>query len=211
MRVKLYDGLGPNPLAVRIALAEKGLSPEIVPVDMTRNENRTPDFYARVPTGTLPALETGDGQIVSEIAAIAEWLEDTQPEPPLIGRSPAERAEVRMWARRLDLEICMPLGIAFQAGRARKFFAERKMLPNEQAAEEYLAIGAARLRWLEGLMDGRAFVCGNRFSWADVPLFSFLSFFGVRGRQEEHYPHGGWLDGWRARVASRPAVAAALG
>lgn len=209
--MKLYDGLGPNPLAVRIAFAEKGIAAEVVPVDMTNNENRTPDFYAKVPTGTLPALETEGGQIISEIAAIAEWLEETQPEPPLIGRSPAERAETRMWARRLDFEICMPLGIAFQAGRARKFFAERKMLPNEQAAEDYMAIGVARLRWLEGLMGAREYVCGDRFSWADVPLFSFLNFFGARGKQEERYPHGGWLDGWRERVAGRPAVAATLG
>ena len=155
-------------------------------------------------------LETDAGVMVSEISAIAEYLEEIAPAPPIIGSSPEERAQTRMWARRLDLEICMALGTAFQAGRARRFFADRKLLPCEQAAEDYLAIGAARLGWLEERMGANRWVCGERFSWADVPLFAFLEFFGTRGRQEEHYPHDGWLDGWRARMRERPSVAAAL-
>lgn len=207
--MKLYDGLGPNPLAIRIALAEKGMAAEVVAVDMTKNENRSPEFYAKVPTGTLPALETQDGLVISEISAIAEWLDEAQPAPPLIGATPAERAETRMWARRLDLEIGMHLGIGFQAGRARKFFENRKALVSEQAAEDHLTIAADRLRWLEGLMSGRPYICGDRFSWADIPLFSYLEFFGARGKQEDRYPHGGWLDDWRTRTRARPAVQAA--
>lgn len=208
--MKLYDGLGPNPLAARIALAEKGVAHEREFVDMMVSANRTPDFYARNPSGTLPVLETSDRRCIAEITAIAEWLDETQPGPKLIGNDPGERAETRMWARRIDFEICVPLAVAFQAGRARKFFEPRKALPNAEAAEEYMAIGVDKLSWLEGLMVGRAFICGDRFSWADVPLWSFLSFFGMRGKQEEQYPHGGWLDGWRERLAARPAVKAAM-
>jgi glutathione S-transferase len=208
--MRFYDGLGPNPLAVRLALAEKGLTPDTAFVDMVAKENRTPEFYAKVPTGTLPALEFDDGFVLSEITAIAEWLDEAHPEPALIGSNARERAETRMWARRLDLEICMPLGIGFQAGRARAFFLERKTLPCEQAAEDFLKIGCERLAWLEGTMAGHDWVCGERFSWADLPLFCFLEFFGRRGKQEDLYPHGGWLDGWRDRVRTRPAIAAAL-
>lgn len=208
--MKLYDGIGPNPFAARIALAEKGLAYERVAVDIVKNESRTPEYLARVnPTGTIPALETDDGMVIAEVTAIAEYLDEVQPQSPLIGATVEERAATRMWARRLDLELCMPLGIAFQAGRARKFFEGRKDLPGEQAAADFLAIGLKRLGWLEGLLAGRPYVCGDRFSWADVPLFAYLEFFGARGRQEDSYPKGGWLEEWRARVRARPGVLAA--
>ena len=208
--MKFYDGIGPNPHAARIALAEKGIGYERVEVDITKNESRAPEYIARVnPSGTIPALETDQGQCIAEITAIAEYLEDVQPEPAFIGRNAAERAETRMWARRLDLELGSPLGIAFQAGRARKFFEGKKDLPSEQAAADFLEIGMKRLHWLEGVMAGRDYVCGERFSWADVPLFAYLEFFGVKARQEEYYPKGGWLDQWRARMRARPAIIAA--
>jgi len=208
--MKFYDGMGPNPHAARIALAEKGLAYDRVEVDIVKNESRTGEYVTRVnPFGTIPALETDGGQCISEIAVIAEYLEELQPDPPLIGRTVEERAETRMWARRLDLELCMPLGIAFQAGRARKFFEGKKELPSEQAAADFEGIAMTRLARLEGQMAGRTWVCGDRFSWADVPLFAFMEFFGTRGKQEHAYPHGGWLDDWRARMRARPAVIAA--
>lgn len=206
--MKLYDGMGPNPKAVRIALAEKRMVPQIVTIDIVKNESRSPEYLAKNPSGTVPALETETGLVVSEVTAIAEYLDELQPEPSLIGRSAEERAETRMWARRLDHEVLMPLGVGFQAGNARKFFEGRKPLPSEQAAADMLDIGLERLRWLEGLMAGREFICGPRFSWADIPLYAYLTFFGKVGRQEDRYPHGGWLDEWRARMAARPSAEA---
>lgn len=200
--MKLYDGLGPNPHAVRLALAEKGLAYERVPVDMMANENRSGDYLARVnPAGTIPALETDDGQCISEIGAIAEYLDEIAPERPLIGATVADRAQTRMWARRLDLDICMPLGIAFQAGRARKFFEGRKRLPRAEAADDFLAIALDRLAWLAGQMGANQWICGDRFSWADIPLFTYMEFFEARGGQT--YPRTGWIEDWRQRMRAR--------
>jgi glutathione S-transferase len=200
--MKLYDGMGPNPHAARLALAEKGLAYERVHVDMMANENRSGDYVARVnPAGTIPALETDDGQCISEIGAIAEYLDDIAPERPLIGATPAERAQTRMWARRLDLDICHPLGIGFQAGRARKFFEGRKALPRVEAAEDFLAIGIARLDWLAEQMGDKQWICGDRFSWADIPLFAYMEFFEAKGKQD--YPKVGWIEDWRQRVRAR--------
>lgn len=203
--MKLYTSIGPNPRAARIALAEKGIACEKVEVDMMKGENRTPDYIDRVSAaGTIPTLETDDGQMISEITAIAEYLDEIAPAaPPLIGATIAERAETRMWARRLDLDICIPMGIAFQAGALRKFFENRKALAPIESVPVFIAMGHGRLEWLEGRMTGD-WICGDRFSWADVPLFCYLEFFQKRGAQTA--PVGGWLDGWRARMRARPAA-----
>ncbi len=200
--MKLYDGLGPNPHAVRLALAETGHAHERIEVDIVKNENRTGDYVARInPAGTIPALETDEGQIICEIGAIAEYLDEITPGRPLIGATVTERALTRMWARRLDLEICVPLGIAFQAGRARRFFEGRKPLPRAEAAEDFLAIGLARLEWLAGQMGNNQWICGDRFSWADIPLFAYMEFFEAKGGQD--YRRIGWIEGWRARMRAR--------
>ena len=205
--MKLYTGRGPNPRAARIALAEKGIAHETVEIDIVKNESRTGDYVERVnPAGTIPALETDDGQIVCEVTAIVEYLDEISPAHPLIGATTAARAETRMWARRLDLDICMPMGLAFQGGAMRAFFDGKKMLAPLDSVPTFIAIGHRRLEWLEAQMAGRTWICGERFSWADVPLFCYLEFFQKLGAQTA--PTGGWLDGWRDRMRARPSATA---
>ena len=205
--MKLYTGRGPNPKAVRIALAEKGLNYERIEVDIVKNESRAPEFTTRVnPAGTIPVLETDDGQMICEVTAIAEYLDEIAPALPLIGATAAERAETRMWARRIDLDIYAPMGLAFQGGPLRSFFEGRRMLAPPESVPVFMEMGAKKLEWLEGQMDGRTWICGDRFSWADVPLFCSLDFFSKYGGQVA--PAGGWLDGWRARMRGRASASA---
>lgn len=203
--MKLYTGRGPNPRAARMAFAEKGIAYEAIEVDIVKNESRTPDFLARInPVGTIPALETDDGQIICETTAIAEYLDEVSPARPLIGATIAERAETRMWARRIDLEVYTPMGLAFQGGAMRAFFEGKKMLAPLDSVPVFLEMGAQRLGWLEEKMAGRDWICGQRFSWADVPLFCALEFFSKYGSQIA--PTGGWLDGWRTRMRGRASA-----
>ena len=66
--MKLYDlKAGINPRRVRIFLAEKGIEVPMTPIDMAKGENRTPEFLALNPMGTLPVLELDDGAILTEI------------------------------------------------------------------------------------------------------------------------------------------------
>ena len=205
--MKLYTGRGPNPKAARMALAEKGLEYERVEVDIVKNESRTPEYMARInPVGTIPALETDDGQIICEVTAIAEYLDEISPAPPLIGATIAERAETRMWARRIDFEVYTPMGLAFQGGPMRAFFDGKKLLAPAESIPAFIEMGRVRLEWLEGQMAGRTWICGERFSWADVPLFCALEFFAKCGGQG--VPTGGWLDGWRTRMRGRASAAA---
>ena len=115
--MKLYDStIAPNPRRVRIFLAEKGIQVPLEAVDIGKAANRQPDFLAKNPMGGLPVLELDDGTCISESLVICEYFEDLHPEPPLLGRTPAERANARLWERRMELEVMYPLLSAFRHG-----------------------------------------------------------------------------------------------
>ena len=121
--MKIYDSFGPNPRALRMFLLEKGLDLPRLTVDLLGAENRRAPYTDRNPGGQLPALELDDGRTLAETVAIFEYLEEKQPRPPLIGTTPEERAETRMWQRRIELRITEHLynGFRFAAsGRTRK-------------------------------------------------------------------------------------------
>jgi len=104
--MKLYDSVGPNPHVVRMFIAEKGIEIPTETVDIMAGANRKPDYLAKNPGGGSPALELDDGSVLAEITAICEYLEERFPTPPLLGSTAEERAETRMWTRRIDLGIC---------------------------------------------------------------------------------------------------------
>ncbi len=123
--MKLYDSIGPNPRIVRMFMAEKGIDMPRQTVDLRKGENREAEHLARNPHGQMPALELDDGSYLSEITAICEYLEEKNPKPPMIGATPEERAECRMWTRRVDLNIAEPLANGYRFGEALKFFEKR--------------------------------------------------------------------------------------
>jgi maleylacetoacetate isomerase len=82
---------------VRIALNLKGIDHELVPVDLRPGAHRQPDYLALNPQGLIPALEDG-GAVIGQSLAVIEYLEETHPQPPLLPRSPLDRARVRSLA-----------------------------------------------------------------------------------------------------------------
>lgn len=204
--MKLYDSIGPNPRVVRMAIAEKAMSIETITVDLMGAENRQAGYLAKVPTGGLPALELDDGQVIAEITVIAEYLEDVQPNPPIIGTTPAERAETRMWVRRIDLAIAEPMTTSFRAAEGRPLFAPRMTLLSPGAATELKAMAQEKLLWLDQLMQGRTWVCGDRFSLADIVLLAFVEFGASVGQPLP--AAASWLPEWHKRAAARPSAAA---
>ena len=114
--MKLYSSMGPNPAVVAMFLAEKGVEIPVEKVDLMGGENRQAPYVAKNPAGQLPCLELDDGSHLAEITAICEYLDEKYPSPPLIGTTPEERAETRMWTRRIDLGI-MYLGYLAIAGQ----------------------------------------------------------------------------------------------
>lgn len=201
--MKLYTGMGPNPRVVTIAIAELGADVDVEEVDLMAGENRSEAHLARNPAGQLPTLELDDGSCLSEVTAIVEYL-DEKTGGNLIGATPEERAETRMWTRRIDLHICENLGNGFRFAEGLPLFKDRiHCIP--QAADDFKAIVQEKLVWLDGLMAGKEFICGDRFTLADILLFSFLEFGGNVGQPLD--PECERLQAWYARVAARPAIA----
>lgn len=203
--MKLYNSIGPNPRVVRMFMAEKGISIPTQDVDLMKGENRQGDHLKRNPHGQMPALELDNGQYVCEILPICEYLEEKNPQPVLIGASPEERAETRMWTRRIDLNICEPMANGFRFSQGLPLFQSR-IVTVPEAADGLKKIAADRLKWLNGQMEGREFVCGKRFSLADILLFCFVDFGGQVGQPLDAANAN--LSGWFARVKDRPSTKA---
>ena len=173
--MKFYNSVGPNPRAVRMFAAEKGLTLPMVEVDLMKGENRQSAYTQKNTAGQLPCLELDDGSFVSEITAICEYLEDTHPRPALIGTTPKEKAETRMWTRRIDLNICEPMANGFRYGQGLPLFQSR--IPTApEAADGLKRVAQDRLLWLDKQIAGRQWICGDRFTYADIHLFAFLDF-----------------------------------
>ena len=87
-----------------------------------------------------------------------------------------------MWTRRVDLNICEHMGNGFRFGEGLKFF-EKRIACAPEASPGLKMIAANRLQWLDGQMaDGRDYLCGKRFTLADILLYGWLDFAGTVGQ-----------------------------
>ena len=204
--MKFYNSLGPNPRVVRMFMAEKGIDLPKVEVDLRSGENRREPYLKVNPSGQCPALELDDGTVLAEVTAICEYLDEIKKDTPsLIGDTPAERANTRMWTRRVDLNIVEPMANGFRYAEGLMLFKDRiHTIP--QAADDLKAIAQEKLAWLDGLMNGNQFIAGARFTLADIFLFAFIDFGRTVGQSLD--PALRWLPAWFERVGSRPSAAA---
>ena len=127
------------------------------------------------PGGGTPALELDNGSIIAEITCICEYLDELEGGSSLIGTTPEERAETRMWVRRIDLGILEPLTNGFRYAEGEPMFKDRMTLMTH-AASDLKALAQEKITWLDDLMNGKDFICGDRFTLADIMLFVFLEF-----------------------------------
>ena len=179
--MKLYDSIGPNPHVVRMFIAELGLDIEKEEIDLMGGENRQTEHLSRNPSGQMPTLELDDGSFLAEITVICEYLDEINGNSDLIGKTPQERAETKMWVRRIDLQIIEPLTNGFRSAEGYEFFKERlHLIP--QAADDLKAIAQERLAWLDQQLEGKEFICGDRLTLADIMLYCFLNFGATVGQ-----------------------------
>ncbi|MFZ0207022.1 MAG: glutathione S-transferase [Roseiarcus sp.] len=203
--MKLYDSkLAPNARRVRIFLAEKGMSVPMVDMDLARLDQKTTAFSVLNPFQTVPVLELGDGEVISESAAICRYFEELRPEPPLFGVGALERARVEMWHRRLELQLFFPIAQAY-----RHTHPAAKVLEPHQIAEWAELNRGRALRAMtvvdEALRE-RPFVAGDRFSIADILGLVALDFIKpARITIPENLVN---LRRWRETLAARPSALA---
>ncbi len=203
----LFNSFGPNPRATRIFLLEKGLTIPQREMDIQQAENRQGDYLMANPAGQLPALQLDDGRVIGETVAIWEYLEEKHPKPPLIGTSPEERAETRMWQRRVELNITENLYAGFRFGEGAEMFKSRIMVRPE-ASPGLKAIAQERMAWLDKLIAGRDFIVPNRFTIADIILYCATDFGATVGQTIPASLAN--LSGWFKRIDSRPSAKASL-
>lgn len=203
--MKLYNSVGPNPKAVRMFMAESGIELDVQEVDIMAGENRQEDYLKLNPGGQCPALALDDGSIISEITVICEYLDEKNGPTDLVGRTAEERAETRMWVRRIDQAIMENLANGFRYSEGAALFESRmRLIPH--AADDLKTLAQEKITWLDGQMMGKTFICGDRFTLADIALFCFLEFFEQVGQAINTENHN--IIAWYERVKARPSSAA---
>jgi glutathione S-transferase len=208
--ITLFDcATAPSPRRARILLAEKGIAHETVAVDLRAGEQFGAAFRAINPQCTVPALRTEEGEVLTDNAAIAAYVEARYPEPPLLGRTPLEKAQVASWNWRAEFEGLLAIAEALRNGSPA--MANRALPgPNDYAQIPELAQrGLARVQnffvMLDAHLAASEFVAGDAFSIADITAVVVVDFARVvKVKPSEQHPN---LQRWRAAMAQRPAMA----
>jgi len=200
---------GVNPRRVRIFLAEKkvrlGTDLPFEEFDMDANPGHTkPEYLAKNPLGTLPALELDDGTVIAESVAICRYFEEMITEPVLMGRGALGAATVEMWNRRMELELLLPTINAFI--HTHPFWVGRRT----QIAAWGTACRAhlvERMKWLDGELKARPYIAGETYSIADIT--AQVALLTARGALKLPIPddHPD-LARWYAAVSARPTARA---
>ncbi|GGK31435.1 glutathione S-transferase family protein [Salinarimonas ramus] len=203
--MKLYDGgRAPNPRRVRIFLAEKGVSVEIVPVDLGRLEHKGEAFSAVNPLQRVPALVLDDGIVITESIAICRYLEALHPEPPLFGTDPLSAALVTMWERRVEFGLLSAIAAIFRHTHPAMAEMEVPQVPEWGVANRARVTEA--LAFLDRRCGETPFLAGETFSVADITALVALDF--LRLVKIPIPDELGALRDYHARLKSRPSAAA---
>ena len=208
--ITLYDcATAPSPRRARILLAEKGVPHETVQVDLRSGEQLSDAFRRINPHCTVPALRTDDGLLLTDNAAITAWVEARFPQPPLLGATAAEKAEIASWNWRIEFEGLMAIAEALRnsapamANRALPGPVDYAQIP--ELAQRGLARVQQFFVTLNERLAGREFVATDRFSIADISAVVAVDFARVvKVKPGEQHPH---LQRWREGMAQRPAMA----
>ena len=205
--MRLLNSMGPNPRMVRMFMIEKGIELESLEYDILGAENRKSPYTDKNPGGQMPALELDDGSFLAETVVICEYLEELHPSPALIGTTAKERAETRMWTRRVEQKITENMYNGFRYSEGLERFKDRmRCLP--EAADGLKTIAQDGLAWLDVLMEGREYVCRDRLTIADLVLYCCTDF--VAGVGQSVDPDLGNISAWFARMDARPSAKASL-
>ena len=203
--MKLYNEANPapNPRRVRIFLSEKSISIPLVHVPMREGAHKSAEFKAKNSLGQVPVLELDDGSTLSESIAICRYLEELHPAPALFGSDPWQRATIEMWTRRIELALANRIGAVWI--NTHKYTA--RLGTQYQEYGEAMRVRALEvMRWLDGEIAGREFICADRYSVADIVALTTIDFGQFIGiEMPGDLAH---LRAWHTGVSARPSAAA---
>jgi glutathione S-transferase len=199
-----YDFPGaPNPKRVKIFANEKGIELELVPCDMRRGEHKSPAFLKKNPSGKIPVLELENGRCISESVAICRYLEAICPEPNLFGEDAFELGHIEARNRHIEFEMWREIGISWVHGPIVAQLGIVKQIPEVKTASDMAACNYYERLDLE--FAESAYVAGDRFTIADISLFTAIEFGSamVDLKPDARLKN---LHVWYESVGSRPSV-----
>ncbi len=204
MRTLHHLWLSPPCRTVRIVLAEKGLEFDM---HVENVWERRQDFLALNPACEVPVLVESDGAALSGCGVICEFLDEVHPEPPLIGATPLERAEVR--------RLADWFGVKFNSEVTENLVGEKMMKrflglgqPNSKAIRAGHANIHHHLDYIAFLIERRNWLGGDHLSLADIVAAAHVSCVDYLGDVPWEDHEGAKV--WYARIKSRPSFRSLL-
>jgi glutathione S-transferase len=207
--MKFYDCKpAPSPRRVRVFMAEKGIEIPTVQVDLRNGEHLKPEFRMINPHCTVPVLVLDDGARLISTAAIWRYLEETHPEPPLMGASAKEKAIVADTQWRIEAEGLQALSEALRNSspgmkdRAVTGPVSHAQIP--ELAERGKKRAQQFLELLDFMVGPKPFLCGDRYSVADIDAMICVDF--AKWIKLELPPGASNARRWYESVSSRPSA-----
>lgn len=204
--MKIYDVEGfPNPLRVRMALAEKNATDKVtfIPVDLINAEHRSDAFIAKNPAAGVPVLALDDGTFISECSAIIEYIDHTFDGISLTGTVAKERAVISMMQRRAESMVLDAVATYFHHatdGLGPKI----EIYQNKEWGNKQREKALAGFKYFDEVLSATPYVAGNAFTMADITLFAGLVFADfAKIKVPNQYTH---LIAWRTKIESRPSI-----
>lgn len=195
--MKLYYSPGACSLAPHIVLREEGYTFELEKVDLANKQSASGEDYTKVnPKGYVPALRLDDGQVLTEVAVIMQYVADQKPGlglAPTVGTM--QRYREMEWLNFIATEVHKQLGALYNP----------KITPEWK--ENQLARFSGRCDFLAASLTGRQYLMGDKFTVADAYLFTILNWTDFLKVDMSKWPV---LKDYLARVAARPAVKEAM-
>ena len=210
--MKLYQSnASPNSRRVRMFLAEKNIAVSIVPVDLASLAQFSDAYKAINARSQVPTLVLDDGTAIAEVPAIWRYLEEVFPDPPLLGKTPVDKALVALWERRMELDGFLAV---MEGVRNRAVGLEGRALSGPHSYDqipELVTRSELRVQDFYADLDVRLqsvpFIAGEQFSAADITGLATVDF-AAKGfdvpLSSEHVA----LERWYRMIAARASAAA---
>lgn len=191
--MRLYYSPGACSMAPHIVAREAGHAFELVKVNIPDKKTADGgDYWAINPKGYVPALQLDDGEVLTEVGVICQYLADQKPETGLVPRfGTLDRYREMEWLNFAATEVHKQIGALFNP----------KLTPEMKQVQ--LGVIERRLNALEKMLEGRAYAMGERFTVADAYLFTVLNWTSLHKIDLGKWPN---VKAFVARVAARPKV-----
>ncbi len=195
--MKLYYYPGACSLAPHIALREAGLPVELVRVDLAKKQTANGEDYLKInPNGYVPTLRLDDGEYLTEVAVLLQYIADKKPGAGLAPKAGTmERYRLMELLNFISAELHKTLGALFNP----------KITPAWK--EDRIALFGRRCDHLAHKLGSRPYLMGGKFTVADAYLFTILNWTNLFKLDMDKWPK---LKDYMARVAARPAVREAM-